>query len=798
MVRRRPPPPTASPANPTSKAKDYTTHREYQVQDELDELRNRGVAKFMNRHFTETSKKLAQEKAEADAALADLERRRAQTSEFVPSNGGELNPFDSLYVELQQKRSDCRRKERETMLLYQRYVHKFQKNKNAAANSKTIDRKATPPAVQEEVDGDFTDDELDLDDELELVHETPQKNPREGVNVSIDESSTPEAAAPPPSPPPAAPVQDPPGVSLRSASPTHEEEEVLKSTVEEKKMPDLPDMKSKSMPSTVPEDMSVEQEPVEVKDEPKPQQQEPPESSAPVNETSMVEGTDEPATDPVETSPAPVMEAPEDEEEETAATPILNSVSSESFSVNRPTAEVTAGDFPPGAASDEDSDDDDKSVISGLTTVNSALTRQVMDKLESEMEFFIKNETQAIQKLLDEEEEGGLNMSFGGSRISSDASVTCDKSVVASLKAEQMAEEMQKMLEQFANDEKSSVGSPESPDGDENKNATSSTSINQSLYPRKYKSPNPNEEWMVYWDEKFEREYYYEKNSNKTQWEAPVMKLGFTDNPDFTPKEMPKRTTKLVIEKKLSRSEIYKKKLQKRRMQRAAVIFVILGSLMLSAIHWKTNHAGKSYPDAMKATYFDLKDIYEYTLTNRTAEEQEAANIARMEKVRKAREAEELERKRKAAEAAKAAEAERLRLEQKKAQEEAERKRKAAQKAAEEAEKKRIVAAAEKKAAAEEKAAKEKAEKAAREKRLREEEEARLRKEAEKQRKAAEEARLEAARLEAERLAKQEEETRRPWGCNLPFSHIVHGHCRKLAKTNPIYREEHLLNSFLQ
>lgn len=727
----------------------------------------------MNRHFTETSKKLAQEKAEADAALADLGRRRAQTSEFVPSNGGELNPFDSLYVELQQKRADCRRKEKETMLLYQRYVHKFQKTKTPAAASKTMEKKATPPV--QEVDEDF------YDEEPEPVQNTPQKDPRGGLNDSLDESSTPEAAAPPPPSPPAAPMQDPPGVS-----PPHEPEAL--EPVEEKKMPDLPDLKTSKSMQSVPEDKSVDQELVLENDAPEPQQQEPQELDAPTDEPRMVDDSDdavkatEPVTEPVET-PAAGLEASEVEEEETAATPVLNSVSSESFSVNRPTAEVTA-DFPPGTASEEDSDDEDnRSVISGLTTVNSALTRQVMEQLESEMEFFIKNETEAIQKLLDEEDEsesGGVNKSFGGSRLSSDASVACDKSVVASLKAEQMADEMQKLLEQFEKDEMSSVESPKSGEGKEN----TSSDINQSLYPRKYKSPNPNEEWMVYWDEKFKREYYYEKNSNTTQWEAPVMKLGFRDNPDFVPQELPKRTSKLVIEKRLSRSDVYKKKLRKRRMQRAVAVLIILVCLLLSAVHWKMNHTEKSYPDAMKATYIDLKDIYEYKFTNRTAEEQEVADMARMEQERKEREAEARERKRKAVEAAKAAEAERLQLEQKRAQEEAERKRKAAE---EDAKKRKL--AAEKKAAAEAKAAKEKA---SREKRLREEEEARLRKKEEEARKAEE------ARLEAERLAKIEEELKRPWGCNLPFSHVVHGRCRKLAKTNPIYSEEYLLNSFLQ
>jgi hypothetical protein len=115
----------------SSKAKDYS-QRPDEVVDELDDLRTRGIAKVLNKHFTQTTKQLAMEKAQADSALADLERRRAQTKTFVPSKGGDLNPYDQLYVQLQQKRAECRRKEKETLMLYQRYVMKYGKSAKAA------------------------------------------------------------------------------------------------------------------------------------------------------------------------------------------------------------------------------------------------------------------------------------------------------------------------------------------------------------------------------------------------------------------------------------------------------------------------------------------------------------------------------------------------------------------------------------------------------------------------------------------------------------------------------------------
>jgi hypothetical protein len=724
MARRRPPPPTASQSRPLSKAKDYTTHRKYAVQDELDELRNRGVAKFMNHHFTESSKKLAQEKAEADAALADLERRRAQTSEFVPTNGGDLNPFDAMYVELQQKRSDCRRKEKETMLLYQRYKQKFKKTKVSTPSKTTpLESQSTPPVKEEETYYDEEEEE----DHQEIM-QTPQKEAPELSPESPDET-TPLVAAPPPSTSPSRRTQDPPGVP---PSPVRDWNDTMVSSpdVLETFVASPPKISKNSNVSLVIDcDESV--------------------SVAAVSSTTVVDVA----------SAAAAKENGQVLKQESA---VLSP--SESFSENRPTAEVTA-DIP-APATDEDSDEDERSVISGLTTVNSVVTRKVMEQLESEMEFFIQNETKAIQKLLDAEEEN-WQQRFGSSSLGpdSDSSVACDHSVRASLKAEQMAEEMQKMLDQFGKEELSTASESQS----DTKVGPQPSPIKSSMYPRKFKSPNPSEEWMVHWDEKFEREYFHETKTNKTQWEAPVMKLGFTDNSDVTPMKMPQRTTKLIVSKRLSRSNLYRKKIRKQRFRRAFCLLVVLGSALLSAVHWQLHHSEKSYSEAMEATYVSLKDTYEYSFTNRTTEEQEGFEVAlRLEREKKGRE--NAERKRKADEV------DRKRQEvlvAQRAREETEQKRKAEK----EAEGKRQLAA------------KEKAQVEAAERR--QEEQQRLQR-LEQDRKEEEE------RLEVERMAKEKDSLRRPWGCNLPFAPFAHGRCRRLAKINPIYSEQNLLNSFLQ
>jgi len=118
----RPPsvaPPAGAPSSSNKKA--YAQER----QTELEALRQRGLAKLLNKHFTTVTKTIAEERAAAEAALKDLEMRKANTSEFVESTNDGLSYYEKLYNELHQKKTECKRKERETLLLYQRYVDKF-------------------------------------------------------------------------------------------------------------------------------------------------------------------------------------------------------------------------------------------------------------------------------------------------------------------------------------------------------------------------------------------------------------------------------------------------------------------------------------------------------------------------------------------------------------------------------------------------------------------------------------------------------------------------------------------------
>lgn len=96
---------------------------------ELEALRQRGLTTLLNRHFTEAIRQVANEKAATDAAQKDLEHRRARAAATRTKNPSkvELSPLDAMCLKVNRWQKETRRKERETLLMYQRYVDTFGK-----------------------------------------------------------------------------------------------------------------------------------------------------------------------------------------------------------------------------------------------------------------------------------------------------------------------------------------------------------------------------------------------------------------------------------------------------------------------------------------------------------------------------------------------------------------------------------------------------------------------------------------------------------------------------------------------
>lgn len=739
MFGRRPPPPAPPSMPPSSKAKDYKTDRPSEVQDELDMIRSRGVAKILNKHFTATTKRLATEKAAADAALADLERRRAQTSEFVPSKGGELNPFDSMYVELQHKRAECRRKERETLLLYQRYVHKYGKKTEveapvqAAVPKEEVDKSVeTPPGLASPPSPPHMKSSL-----LEPLDENSESFVSEDGHFSMfcNKEKRSNGDAP-----------DPPGLDLFASpksKPKKEAEGVF-----------LPDLQALT-PQTSVEALSPQVENAVSVVTPTPNRNrwgfttrsaaEPPASSPDASSALSPAGGSEASTRQVDNAPKGdvSIESPTSAAEiETCLTPLKRNgqASAKEDSIGGHESDSNeSGDMPArevitplrSAGLFDEDDADVRSVVSGLTSVNSLGARQVMDDIVNEMDIFIKTETEDIRKLLDAEEENTQISSFAASSSSlggSSGSLIGDESVRVAIKAEQMAREMQKILDDFKKDDVSEASKGSSEQSEE---------CVSSEYPRKFETSNEHEDWTVYFDESFKREYYHEANTNRTQWEKPTSSKsrGGLDQQTLSSDMMSETLSLHGHPRRSSRRNQYRKKLRRRRRRRLVVLSFTLSCVALSCWHWKTNYAEQSYSQAMVASLHSVKDKLEYTFTDRMKrEEAERQELVKLNQEQRAKE-----------EARREMEMQRLAAEQRR-----------------------------------------------REQALRQEMER-------KQKERAELERLEQERVEAESIAEEERKAlERPWACNVPLSYLVHKRCLQLARLNPMFQESDLVDLFLQ
>lgn len=85
---------------------------------ELETLRLQGLTKARSKQFTENERMSAEDKTAHDAALRDLEQRKANTSDFQFSGNGDLSPVDALYLSHNQWKKEARKKDREALGIY--------------------------------------------------------------------------------------------------------------------------------------------------------------------------------------------------------------------------------------------------------------------------------------------------------------------------------------------------------------------------------------------------------------------------------------------------------------------------------------------------------------------------------------------------------------------------------------------------------------------------------------------------------------------------------------------------------
>jgi len=459
------------PPKPPSVEPPPRNKRNKVVDTELEALRQKGLAKLLNRHFTSVTKAISEERAAAEEALRDLETRKANTSEFTISKGG-YSFYDQQVKDLQQKKAGVKRKERETLLLYQRYVDKFggtgavavpntsefnKSDSKSSRKTKKTGKKAAATKTDSTEDcsqknASLGGDKIPSVGSAGLIetkhqkrvsdeHDLSDNNKRELEKNIIDgDSYTPLITT----------HGIEPGSTLQSTlfsqSVTIDSGAQLKMLKEEKML--LSHTNLNKLAASIP---TVE-------------------SEAEILAISEGETINQDAD--LHVSPEQV---------------ILKVSASEDLSTT--------------IAYEES--EDEKSNVSGLTTSASL----ALSDAESRLYEFIRTETEAVRQILSEEENSVSTGVISSRDQYSVASSFGNESTIAAKKAELMVQQMQDMMNEYkATSIKSeSTLGPEKPDFE-------SYELN---------SPNPDENWTVLWCDNHKREYYHEKNSGKTQWEKP-------------------------------------------------------------------------------------------------------------------------------------------------------------------------------------------------------------------------------------------------------------------------------------
>jgi hypothetical protein len=678
---------------------------------ELEALRQRGLAKLLNKHFTDTTAKLMVEKAAADAALRDLEARKAATSEFEACGDGELSPFDSLFLSVHQWRNDCRRKERETLLLYQRYVHKFGDTGQIKLPSSGS---VSPP---------------------------PWKD---GDEEALSPAMSARLSAPPPSPTPPS-LQVP---AMKAVIESNLDGYVKSGGTE------LPSIQTLGKEQTY--QGSASKEEMEFRNFYR-RQLEGKGVDARASPTEMSE-RQKTFVGPGAFKTLSDQELQQQQEQADAGAGVgtgdnfLRTIGEDEWKEPEEMMSKKVDDDNDGSVFqwqelDEDDDDMD-TIISGLTSVNSQMTREVMQEAGTRIVNFLKQEEDAIKKIM-LEEDNATTASF-----STYPSEVGSASLQATNQAEQLAKQMETILVEY-------------------KTKTEQPTASPTKEPRRLETKNPDEDWMVYYDDTYQREYYHELKTNRTQWQSPAEAGSASPQNTMLSHEEVKPEYAMTEGRSSSRISQYRRKRKARRRRNRMMALAVLTVTSLAGITGVYLHKNPQAAETASNWHFVQvtssavhkvvdTELLESILGRASAQFQESIEwVTGQAELKVAIEAD----ARLQAELQMAIETKSRAAAELQARKAAEAKLKAEAALAEERKKAAKIAA------------------------KREEMERNI------TRKALEEAER---RDEAERRAATEEEYHRPIGCNVPFAYVVRGKCYQLASKSPIFDLQDLVNSMMQ
>lgn len=240
-----------------------------------------------------------------------------------------------------------------------------------------------------------------------------------------------------------------------------------------------------------------------------------------------------------------------------------------------------------------ESDLDDSSIVSGLTTLNSAVTREVLHDVGNDVLAFIKNETENIRKMMEED------------AISVAPSVVSQKSKSSVVQeTEDMVKKMQQVLDAFKKAE------------EETTNQEKSTMVR-----RLEGYGNEGDEWIEHWDETFQRPFYVEGRTNKTQWHMPqaaadasVAGTSLSDSANsgciatlaVTPTKAVPSFQEFIPQqgRRTKRVEAYRAKRRRQRKRQLVSLASVLCVLGAGALYYKHTN-----PDKMNKAFETLAEV---------------------------------------------------------------------------------------------------------------------------------------------------------------------------------------------
>lgn len=425
---------TSTITSPSAVAKNWK--QASMVNAELAALKQRGLAKMLNQHFTSTAQQLAIEKAAADAAILDLQERKARTREFIPTNSSEISPLDQACIQANKWRAECRRKERETLLLYQQYVHKF-------GPTTILPVPTVPSATKAGVDG------------------------------------TKQVVAP------TAPM-----------------------------VPPQPAM-SRPTPTLVPSMTAQIEQTLEVYCA----------RGAVAHPSILTHGREETYSSVAAKEEHTFREYYRKQLEAKGVDAVCSpgfykgdGTASDVFAQNDVYNEKDINNV--GQQQEDWNKDDICSIVSGLTTLHSAMTREFIYDCENSVQTFLRDEQATVRKLLEEEEDHDASSS--GDTHVSNVLIVQDSDATAKA-AENMVQQMQEILQEY---QMKHVGA-----GSTNETIVDDTLVVEKKYPIAYPTKNDDEKWVIYYDEFYRQEYYHEVHTNRTQWDPPGKKSNNRNDP---------------------------------------------------------------------------------------------------------------------------------------------------------------------------------------------------------------------------------------------------------------------------